>query len=351
MSPEAAVTTIKLRHINRFRDRHGHLRHYLRLPGRSAVALPGAPGSPEFMAAYHAEIAKAAPAPREARAAVHPGSFDALAIAYYASDAWAELRGSTQAAYRRIVESIRAKHGANPWRLLDPEGVRLLLAEKRGHPTAANHRLRVLRALATLAMDLGWRRDDPTAGVRKHRYDPGEGFRSWPEEEVAKFRAHWPEESLPRRAFELLREGGLRRSDAVRAGRQHVQGGLLVMRQAKTGGEVTAPISPTLARVLAHTPAGQMLFIPLPDGRQRSPRGFYNSFRTWCDEAGIAPGLSPHGLRKARGNEVADAGGSEFEVMAALGQSDPKSARAYTKRANRRRLALSAAEKVAKLKG
>jgi integrase len=203
-------------------------------------------------------------------------------------------------------------------------------------------------ALALLSIQLGWRRDDPTAGVRKARYSAGDGFRTWPASEVEKFRAHWPEESVARRAFELMREGGLRRSDAVRVGRQHVQGGLLVLRQAKTGEEVAAPITPLLARVLAHTPPGHMLFIPRAGGTPRSPRGFYNTFIAWCRNAGVLPGYGPHGLRKARGNEVADAGGSEWEVAAALGQSSPSSSRPYTRQANRRRLAMSAAAKVAK---
>lgn len=46
------MARIDLPHIQRFRDRHGHLRHYFRKPGCKRVALPGIPGSEEFMAAY-----------------------------------------------------------------------------------------------------------------------------------------------------------------------------------------------------------------------------------------------------------------------------------------------------------
>lgn len=337
---------IRLKHVHRFRDRHGRVRHYLRLPGRKAEALPGPPGSPAFMAAYNAAIAITAPPPAIGAGRTLPGSLDALAVAFYAAESFTGLAASTQRAYRNLLEAMRAKHGNKPWAMLDAEGVRLLMAEKQGTPTAANHRLRMLRALARHAIDLGWRQDDPTTAVRKHRYDAGEGFKAWPEALVQQFRNHWPEDSLPRRALELMREGGLRRSDAVRVGRQHRQGGLLVLRQEKTGLEVTVPISAQLDRVLMHTPAGQMLYLALPNGTARSSRGFYNTFIAWCAEAGIPPGYGPHGLRKARGNEVADAGGSEFEVMAALGQADPKSARPYTRQANRRRLAQSAADKV-----
>jgi hypothetical protein len=38
-------------------DRHGHVRHYFRRPGGKRLALPGLPGSNEFMAAYKAALA------------------------------------------------------------------------------------------------------------------------------------------------------------------------------------------------------------------------------------------------------------------------------------------------------
>lgn len=339
------MPSVKLKHVHRFKDRHGRVRHYLRLPGQKAKPLPGAPGSPQFMAAYAEGLAQLPTAQRNAARQVLPGSFDALVMSFYASDAFTGLKPSTQRARRNILEAMRAKHGEKPWRMLDAEGVRRILSEKTGTPTAANHRLGLLRQLAQHAIASGLRRDDPTLGVKRHRYDPGDGFLPWPEELVARYRAHWPEDTVQRRAFELMREGGLRRSDAVRLGRQHRQGGVYVIRQEKTGGEAVVVPSPLLARVLEHTPAGHLLFCALPNGKQRSPRGFYNSFMAWCRDAGIPPGYGPHGLRKALGNELAEEGASEWEVSGALGHSDPKSSRPYTKRARLRVLAEGAQAK------
>ena len=46
------VTLAKLKHIDRFMDRHGKPRYYFR-PGRGRrMRLPGEPGSIEFMEAY-----------------------------------------------------------------------------------------------------------------------------------------------------------------------------------------------------------------------------------------------------------------------------------------------------------
>ena len=45
------------KYVNAFIDRHGRVRHYLRLPGQKAVPLPGMMYSPEMMRAYTAIMA------------------------------------------------------------------------------------------------------------------------------------------------------------------------------------------------------------------------------------------------------------------------------------------------------
>jgi hypothetical protein len=47
-----AMTDLRLKNIDRFIDRHGKPRHYYRAGKGARVALPGQPGSPEFMLAY-----------------------------------------------------------------------------------------------------------------------------------------------------------------------------------------------------------------------------------------------------------------------------------------------------------
>jgi hypothetical protein len=57
------MTKIRLKYIHEFADRHGKVRRYVRLPGRRRVALPGAPGTEAFMAAYAAALVAAEAAP------------------------------------------------------------------------------------------------------------------------------------------------------------------------------------------------------------------------------------------------------------------------------------------------
>ncbi len=102
------MTSVQLKHVERFRDQHGKLRHYFRLGKGSRVPLKGQPGSPEFMASYHAALngrAQAAEivAPRLRGA---PGTFDCLLQNDFTSSDFRTLAAnSTQRAYRRVLEN------------------------------------------------------------------------------------------------------------------------------------------------------------------------------------------------------------------------------------------------------
>jgi integrase len=56
---------------------------------------------------------------------------------------------------------------------------------------------------------------------------------------------------------------------------------------------------------------------------------------TLVKEGLIRKGLTFHGLRKSLGKRAADAGFSENDIAAALGQANPASARPYTLEASR----------------
>jgi hypothetical protein len=104
----AAVTSIKLPYIKRYRDRHGHERHYVRRRGHPTVALPGLPGSPEFMSAYLAAIA--------GKGSARPSRFGSatlgqLVTEYYRSVEFANLKASSQAVYRVVLGGLVEKLG------------------------------------------------------------------------------------------------------------------------------------------------------------------------------------------------------------------------------------------------
>jgi integrase len=335
---------VRLKHIDRFRDRHGVRRHYLRLPGRKRVALPGQPGNPEFMAAYHAALAAAAAdAPPEPQRAA-PGSLDALAVSFYRSGTWQALRASTATAYRRLIEGLRAQHGDKPVRMLTAAGVRALMAEKGSATAAANMRLRMLRALMAHAVEVGLLVTDPTVGVKRIRRKE-RGFPTWTEADIAAFEARWPSGTIQRRAFALFLYTAQRRSDVVRMGRQNLRAGAIVVRQIKTGVELELPIHSALAAELAHVPAGQMLFLETQFGKPYTSGGLYNAFAEWVRAAGLSD-RSPHGLRKACARRLAEAGATSHQIASVTGHTTLREVERYTRAAEQTGLARAAMARI-----
>ncbi len=104
------MTTIRLRYVDRFVDRHGHARHYFRRPGGKRIPLPGLPGSPEFMTAYNAAFAEDAPVSRPTSRG-DPGTFNRLAAQYFASPDFFRLRLRTQHVYRLVIDRFLVEHG------------------------------------------------------------------------------------------------------------------------------------------------------------------------------------------------------------------------------------------------
>ena len=270
------MTVVRLRYAHKFRDRHGTVRWYLRHPGYPLVRLPGAPGSPEFMAAYQAALAKAAAPVAEARDGP-PGSFAALVVSVYRSPEWSALAWQSQETYRRLLERLRAQHGAKPVRLMEPRHVRQNVTEiGRGVPAQANSVLSLIRMLMRHAIDIGLRDHDPTRDMRRLRYRKRPVV-AWTEEQIARFAERWPVGTRARLAFDLLLYPGQRRSDVIRLGPQHLAGGKLRITQQKTGAELLIPIHPALCALLeAAAPAGHLAFLITECGKRfASANAFY----------------------------------------------------------------------------
>jgi len=81
-------------------------------------------------------------------------------------------------------------------------------------------------------------------------------------------------------------------------------------------------------------------------GQAMTKESFGTWFRVACKKAGV-PGRA-HGLSKAGATRVADAGATEYELMALYGWDNPRTAAIYTRKANRIKLAQSGSDKRAK---
>jgi len=341
------MSKIKLRYVEAYRDRHGRLRRYFRRPGFKRFALPGAPGSPEFMDAYReaweATEHPSSPLKREIGAGrTKPGSIGAAIAAYYGSAGYLALAPSTRRTYRNILERLRTEYGDGPVAGLKAKHVRTIIERKAagGTPHAANNLLKVLRVVLRYAVDLGWRDDDPTLGVRPLSAKSA-GHHSWTEAEIAAFEERWPIGTRARLAMALLLYTGQRRSDVVRMGRQHVRDGSVDVTQQKTGVSLTIQLHPELQKVLEAAPKGQLTYLTTRDGKAFTAAGFGNWFRDCCTEAGL-PHCSAHGLRHAAGRRLAEAGCTPHQIAAVTGHRSLKEVERYTRAAEQRRLAQAA---------
>jgi len=319
--------------------------YYLRRRGFPRVRLPGLPWSPTFMAAYEAAMSGTRTAIGAGR--VKPGSVAAVVAEYLDSRLFFGSKSpGTQRMRRGILERFRAAYGDRPFALLPPEWIEALLDSKPPH--AARSWLVTLRSLCQFAVKRRYLRTDPTANI-KLRAIKGDGFHCWTDAEIAQFEAHHSIGTKPRLALALLLYTTQRRSDVVRMGRQHIRetpdGPALYVKQRKTGVELLIPIHPELAAVLDATPSEHLTFLVTATGKPYGDNHFSESFREWCDAAGLPKRCTAHGLRKASCRRLAEAGCSGNEIMANSGHGTMKELVRYTKAADQARLARNALAK------
>jgi integrase len=331
------MATIKLKHVNAFKDRKGRLWHYYRRPGCKAVRLPGAVGSAEFMAAY-AVIEGAAP--KKGLGFAKAGTFAALALSYLNSARFREKRPETRRSERGNIDRLVAEHGSKPVATLQRAHVQAIVDAKAETPSAARNVLAAIRAIMDHAVAIEQRKDNPAIGVKRPKIRTP-GYRTWEEADIAAYRARHPVGTRARLAIELLVNTGQRRGDVVLMGRQHVRDGVLYVRQSKTGAEVFVPVLPPLQAALDALPTVNMTYLVTSDGKPFTAAGFGNWFRECCNEAGLR-GLSAHGLRKATCRRLAEAGRSANEIAAITGHRTLRMVQRYTEAADRRRMAKAA---------
>lgn len=331
-------------YVQQYRDNRGKMRRYFRRGG-IRVSLQSEPGSPEFNAAYAAAL-QGYEEKHMLSAGTKPGkgTVNALVAAYYASPDYQGLRAVTQRTYRSVLEPLRTKYGDRPINRLERRHIKALMAEQSG-PGAANKLLRYFRLLLEHAVELEWIAANPARGIKKMKVS-GKGFAEWPEDLIERFEKHWAVGTKPRLAFDLLLYTGQRRSDVVNMSRSHLRDGSIRVVQQKTGQPLWLPIHSQLAVSIYGDATGGLYFLETEYGRPFTAAGFGNWFRAQCDAAGIEKGYSAHGLRKAAGRRLADAGCTAHQIKAVLGHKSLSEAARYTQGADQRRNAEAAFERL-----
>lgn len=329
------MATIDLAFVQSITDRHGKRRHYYRRKGFPRVTLPGDPGSPAFMAAYAAAHGDAPPR-QDAAERVQPRSINQLMVEYYRSEDFLSLATATQKNYRGILDRFRAEYGGKSAVTIEPTHLNAIFHRRAATPGAVRNLRRRLMKAFSVAVDLGWRKDNPVKETR-HRKQKSAGFIPWSEEEIAAFEARWGEGTRERLALYLLLYTGVRRGNVVGLGRQMIRDNRLPVKQVKTGVPIWIPLHPRLRAEIDRHPSA-MTFLVTQYGMPFTAAGFTSWFVERAVMAGVI-GRTPHGLRKASARRLAEAGATTKEIAAVLGHTSLDEVETYTRDADQRRLA------------
>ncbi|MGH0004119.1 tyrosine-type recombinase/integrase [Pseudovibrio ascidiaceicola] len=356
------MTKRLLPYVQKEKTRHGKTVYYFRKrrgQGGSyhRTRLPDAYGTKDFMRAYDmclrelAGTAEAAP-PTKNSEIRKPSSttFGWLLKSYQDSDAFTELADGTQTSRRAIIkktleQDIGGQRASEiPLDLITTNAIKRGKEARRKKPNAANNWLKVIKAAFKWAEEAGLIDDDPAKDVRKITVK-SDGFHTWTVEEVLQFRARWPIGTRERLGFELFAYTGVRRSDVVRIGPEHVQDNMISIKASKNRAELFIPIFPELQEAIDAIPTKGPAFLMSDHGRPFTAASFGNFFGRACKEAGV-PGRA-HGIRKAAATIAADNGATTKQLMAVFGWVSPEMAELYTKKADRKRLSVEGIKKLA----
>jgi enterobacteria phage integrase len=335
------MTLVKLKHVDRFKDRHGQVRYYFRRGHGPRIVLEGKPCSAAFMESYNRAMA-GDPVERVERKRGEPGTFDRLVQEYYQSPEYLKNAKSTQRQYRGWIEKLLLDEKLGP-RLVHQmtrTHVRKIIGKRSSEtPGAANNTLAILKILMGFAIDNDWRSDNPALRIR--RFELGEHY-SWTEEEIEIYENYWKIGSKERIAFDLLLYTGQRVSDVSGMSWTDFEGNLVQVVQEKTGAKLWIRVHPLLAKSVACWPKRHVVLVPSSRNQKFKTGGLSSFMARKIERAGLPERCVAHGLRKAAARRLAEAGCSANEIASVTGHASLAEVQRYTKAAEQKRLAIAA---------
>lgn len=330
-----------------WRDRHKKLRVYFRQGKGPRIPLAAQIGSDDFNTAYQAALAGQIATKRERKTPIITDTIEALIFSYKHSANYLGLRETTKLGYASRIEALLINHGHRTVSGLTRERIFTgILGPYADRPGAALSILKMLRVLIHHAIDIGWLKHDPSLGIKRPK---GQRIRSWTEDEIETYRNRWPLGTKQRLAFELFLNTGQRRSDVVRMAWPHITAdNKIVIVQQKTGRRLRIRLHHDLLSALASAKRAHVSILTTAYGKPFTVDGFSQWMRDAITDAGLSLDCQPHGLRKAAGRRLAEAGATAKMIMAILGHTTLAEAERYTEEADQEGLADDA---VVKLEG
>jgi len=320
--------------VSRVVDLHNKVRWRFRSKGFTTY-LSGEYGSAEFRRCYEAAL-------KEVKTPVvtdkHSyGTLDWLIENYLRSAKHRNKAEITRYVLARELDWLRQQAGDLPVSGFKAKHVEALMARKEG-ASAANRVRKNLSMLFNYAIKIEVEGVlvNPARSADRLRVD-SDGYHTWSAAEMGQFLQHHGSGTKARLVFLLALNTGAARADLCRMTWGNIKGDRISYKRGKTkvGGDY--PILPELEAELALLPRSALVLISHGSGLPYKPETLANWFKEQCKAAGLAH-CSLHGIRKGQATAIADAGGTEFEVMSFLAHASPKEASTYTKKAHRGRL-------------
>ena len=207
-------------------------------------------------------------------------------------------------------------------------------------PATANAIVQTLSALIVWAIPRGHRPDNPCYHIKKLK--TGAGWSPWPWEMIELVEQHAPRWMWHAAALALYT--GQREADVLAMSWTQAKGGMITLRQQKTGRALVIPAHQRLLAVLATIPRQTVQILVSSRGEPWTPGGFRSSWLANL-KGPLAPiregGFVFHGLRKSAVVTLLEAGCTDAEVAAITGQSR-QMIEHYSRQVNQRKLAAAA---------
>lgn len=302
---------------------------YFRRRGFPRVELPGL-DDPTFQQAYAQALLIERPPIGSSLRPAAAGTFDALAIRYYASQAFTELSPRSRKDYRGHIERMRAEFGDLPVKRMSRAFVfeyRDRLARDHGLRTAA-YRIVVLRRLLYQAINYGLRADNPAEKPELRQNRPREQV--WNHDDESRFLAACEAEGeRPARphmglAYALAVYTVQRQADILTLGRDDFDGKRIALTQHKTKKRIWVPCHEALRRALAlrlaEMPSQQKAFLATRSGGSMDENYLRHEWRAVTLAAGL-DGLQFRDLRRTGMVRMAEAGATAVQISAVSGHS------------------------------
>lgn len=340
----------------------GQLHLYFRKGDHREGPLKSVDGTPELKAEVDAILERLAAAGRAKTA--RPGTVGGMLELYKRSADFATKAPSTQVEYGRMADELTEDAGDVLLTDIDAAWLDDMMSAwaLRGYKAANDRRQVLLNALRPAIRDKRVR-ENPFTSVEKLKRPKalGESHPFWEDDEVEAAIDWAIARKMPglARAVALGRWGGFRRQTIC---------ALPVRARALTTGEDGRPElrlhwvtekrlvvcdkreDPRLTALLERTPNRTITLAYNDRDQPWKKRALNQAITRMIDslvqQGKARDGLTPHGLRHARGVELAMAGASDAEIMAQLEHATTHAAKIYRRQAERRRLADAGQDRV-----